>query len=483
MRRVLFGVVGLVFIGGALVPPSSLAGHERPLFHRPHSLTYVAGKLIFVARDGVHGIELWKTTGTRAGTRIVEPIRSGLENYGEEQPEEISWLTRWKGYVYYSRNSTVDEGVKLWRSDGTKAGTHMVKDSPEGVTWRPRYLTVFEDALYFIATSPSGSGYDDELWKTDGTEEGTVMVADPDGSWIHHLAKVGETLFLTTEDESGAEAIWSSDGTASGTVHVRTVIPGTPATPSCALIGSLYEAGGLAYFPVAEGHPSGECNEDLWRSDGTSAGTFKLRELDLPQWGSHRVSELDGHAVFVGNDPEHSLELWKSDGTPEGTVMIEDVNPGAQPSQVTAVAHDHYSPDPSFGDHHYFDADDGEHGREVWVSDGTAEGTELLADVRRGPKGSHPHNFQAVESRGLVFFLADDGRHGFELWKTDGTAAGTRMVSDVNPRGDGIANDYLGPGLTRLRNHLYFFATDGEHPLELWRTDGTRRGTKRVGHL
>ncbi|HEY7874836.1 MAG TPA: ELWxxDGT repeat protein, partial [Actinomycetota bacterium] len=225
------------------------------------------------------------------------------------------------------------------------------------------------------------------------------------------------------------------------------------------------------------------CNEDLWRSDGTSAGTFKLRELDLPQWGSHRVYEMDEQAFFVGSDPEHSRELWKSDGTPEGTTMIEDVNPGTGPSQVSAVRHSHYSTDPVLDDRFYFDADNGTHGSEVWISDGTEDGTQLMADIRPGDKGSHPHNFQATESLGLVFFIADDGRHGYELWKTDGAAGGTRMLKDINPDGNGVGYEAFGGELTRLGDKLYFFATDGDHPFELWATDGTRRGTKRVADL
>lgn len=486
MRRTSFLAVGLVVLAIALGPAApGWARHDGPVFHQPHSLTPLRAKmLLFTARDRSHGIELWKTAGTGASTRIVKPIRTGLENYGYQQPEQIGELVPWNGYMYYARNSTVDEGAKLWRTDGTDAGTRIVKDTPKpDPYWRPSYLTIFDDSIFFIAPSTSGSG--DELWKTDGTGRGTVVVSDADGSHIRQLLRVGRQLFFTTEDwDTGEEALWKTDGTGPGTERVATIILGTPGMYSCSLVGRLYQAGGLIYFPVAEGPPGGdECNEDLWRSDGTSAGTFKLRDDDLPQWGSHRVYDLDGRAVYVGNDPEHSRELWTSDGTPEGTVMIEDINPGPKPSQASAVSHGHYSVDPVLGDQLYFDANDGEHGSEVWVTDGTAGGTKLLAEIATGTKGGHPHNFQAVEPMGLMFFIADDGRHGYELWKTDGTAAGTKMVKDVNPSGDGLEPEYVGGDLTRLRDHLYFFATDGEHPPELWRTDGTSRETKRVAAL
>ena len=68
----------------------------------------------------------------------------------------------------------------------------------------------------------------------------------------------------------------------------------------------------------------------------------------------------------------------------------------------------------------YFFAQDHEHHRELWRSDGTAAGTVLVKDIHPGPEHSHPQGL--TEASGTLFFWADDGIHGYELWKSDGTA-------------------------------------------------------------
>src|SRR5262249_56046928 len=80
----------------------------------------------------------------------------------------------------------------------------------------------------------------------------------------------------------------------------------------------------------------------------------------------------------------------------------------------------------------YFSANDGVHGREPWVSDGTAAGTVLVEDINPGAADSAPGYFTNVN--GLVYFdVLEDPIYGAELWQTDGTAAGTALVQDIYP--------------------------------------------------
>ncbi len=81
-----------------------------------------------------------------------------------------------------------------------------------------------------------------------------------------------------------------------------------------------------------------------------------------------------------------------------------------------------------------------------------------------------------TDVRGTLYFSANDGKHGFELWRSDGTGRGTRMVKDINP-GTGWSDLY---GLTAVNRIVYFTADDGVHGAELWRSDGTARGTRMV---
>ena len=88
----------------------------------------------------------------------------------------------------------------------------------------------------------------------------------------------------------------------------------------------------------------------------------------------------------------------------------------------------------------FFSADDDRHGRELWVSDGTAAGTSMVKDIFPGPKG---WAMTPVAVAGATFFVEDDGRHGYELWKSDGSARGTVMVKDLDPGPEGSSPSYL----------------------------------------
>ena len=110
-------------------------------------------------------------------------------------------------------------------------------------------------------------------------------------------------------------------------------------------------------------------------------------------------------------------------------------------------------------------------GTELWRTDGTEQGTRLLKDIYPGPLSSISSFafFQMAEVNGLVFFWAFEPGHGTELWMTDGTEEGTVLVADLNPGRDVIASPN-GPGvlLTGANGRLYFAANDGFSGNELW---------------
>jgi len=178
--------------------------------------------------------------------------------------------------------------------------------------------------------------------------------------------------------------------------------------------------------------------------------------------------------VFPGIDMAHGTELWKSDGTPAGTSLLVDIWPGpsaSAPSYLTKA-----------GNFCYFAAASGQFpapGLELWKTDGTATGTVIVKDIH--PAGySYPTQITAWGDR--VVFSADDGTHGTELWISDGTEAGTTLVKDLSP---GTANSVLtlGSGNSVVSGgNLYFTAKlSGEASARLWKTDGTPGGTVVVG--
>ncbi len=179
--------------------------------------------------------------------------------------------------------------------------------------------------------------------------------------------------------------------------------------------------------------------------------------------------QVGENVVFVACDVAHGDELWVTDGTPEGTMVLMDIQPGSSTSETSVLT--------VWGDAVYFRADDGENGSELWKTDGTPAGTTMVADIRSGSDSSWPYDLVAFGD--ALYFSADDGTTGRELWKTDGTAAGTTQVVDIRSGSSGSSLNYLTP----FNGQLYFTASDGVYGNELWSTDGTATGTSMVVDL
>jgi ELWxxDGT repeat protein/cysteine-rich repeat protein len=263
----------------------------------------------------------------------------------------------------------------------------------------------------------------------------------------------GKLLFMAWErSDDNPNSLWTSDGSAVGT----TSIPGPQR------INDLTKVGGTVFF---DAYPSN--STELWKTDGTPAGTIPLLSLPLPPASFLQpLTGVNGTLFFRADDGTSGLELWKSDGTAAGTVRVADINPGPGSSNPYAAA--------AVNGTLFFSADDGTTGQELWKSDGTAGGTIQVADIFPGVNGSNPSEVTA--SNGLVFFAAADGTTGgYELWKTDGTAPGTSRVTVINTTMNGSQPQ----NLTDLNGTLLFAANDVDGP-GLWRSDGTPSGTVRL---
>ena len=121
-----------------------------------------------------------------------------------------------------------------------------------------------------------------------------------------------------------------------------------------------------------------------------------------------------------------------ADAQPYTAEVVKDIQPGSSgssPAYITAI-----------GSTLYFRANDGTNGSELWKSDGTGGGTQMVKDIN--PSGSSNPN-DLTEVGGALFFVANDGTNGFELWGSTGTGPGTGMVKDIWPGSDGSSPDEL----------------------------------------
>jgi len=273
------------------------------------------------------------------------------------------------------------------------------------------------------------------------------------------LRRVGSEIYFSR----GYQELWKSDGTPAGTVLIAAV---------GGEIENLTDVDGMAFFSVN--------GNQLWRSDGTAAGTILLRQFHFGNnWKVlDQFIAYHGMLFFAGDDDPTGIELWRSDGTVQGTTIVRDINP--QP----AVPNDYWSRAGwswpfhivVMNDRLYFKADDGTNGAELWTSDGTEVGTYMVRDIQPGTGGSWPYRLAVLG--GVVLFRADDGVKGGELWKSDGTAGGTMLVKDIRP-GDAWTSSDL-DYVTAANGLVFFAANDGVTGRELWKSDGTTSGTQLV---
>lgn len=418
----------------------------------------------FTAIDSTYGLELWKSDGTAAGTEMVKDINPDVAN------SLIHNIVVVNDTLYFGA-ADGEHGFELWKSDGTTAGTEMVKDIRAGesssyhapaLTWgfnisffRPLQLTAVGDKLFFTA-SDGIDGY--QLWQSDGTTAGTTRITD----LPNEDSPRGDPYRLLTSHSNQIifrhyGSLWRSDGTSDGTTMLS-------------FEGEAYEYGFAELISVGErlffSAGDSEHGQELWVVDSIAATVKRVLDIYPGPAGSDPkpIGVLNDILYFSAEDQGRGRELWRTDGTAEGTMLVRDTylaSQGSNPSSVVTV-----------GDTIFFVAEDPSHGRELWKSDGTAEGTELVADLSPGADGSDPYSLTPVHD--TLFFIADVPQYGLELWKSDGTVAGTVLVKDIHT----AEYSTVAPrGLVQSGDQLFFTALDDAKTRRLWRSDGTEEGT------
>ena len=175
------------------------------------------------------------------------------------------------------------------------------------------------------------------------------------------------------------------------------------------------------------------------------------------------LTNVGGTLFFQVYDNAHGGELWKSNGTSSGTQLVAETDPGGTTSQLFDLT--------NIDGTLFFTAN----GTELWKSDGTSTGTEMVADV--GQAGADLLSFTNVE--GTLYFVTDKNSSDYELWKSDGTSSGTQLVAELDP-----GRPVNGPQeLTNVGGTLYFTFNDGTHGPQLWKSDGTSSGTQMAGDI
>jgi ELWxxDGT repeat protein len=413
----------------------------------PENFNVVGKQVLFLAYNTAGGQMLWTTNGTAAGTSLVKDINPNPQNGTYQGIGGDSIVI---GNEMYFTGASSADGVQLWETDGTAAGTQMVDDlNPGGGSSDPGGFTNFNGKLAFSALG--------QLWITDGTSAGTISLGDfnPDGldGTVDRMAVLGSELYFmryNPADSNGQSTgeLWETDGTVAGTQMMVDMSPGSDGDERINSEPSdLINLGGELYFAADDGADGWE----LWQSNGTAAGTSMVDDLagappsGLPEDGSYpsNLTDLNGKLYFTASADYSTPELYTLDPTTGQPVVVDGISAGgpADPQQMVAAANGLF-----------FTADDATGGTALWYSNGTATGTAQIADIT---PGSDP-NFTAMTAIGNeLYFTANDGVNGAELWSSNGTAAGTSILDDIQPGSQGSS-----PGPVTEFNGILIFSAD-----------------------
>jgi ELWxxDGT repeat protein len=250
----------------------------------------------------------------------------------------------------------------------------------------------------------------------------------------------GKLIFATDVPYNTAGNLWKSDGTLAGTSIIRTFGLNESIT-------FTKKWGNLIYFNVGKNGAV----QSLWVTDGNGAYLVK----SLGSTSATGEMTVFKNALYFNTSSLFAQGIHKSDGTSAGTVGFANIT-ASSPLVVS-------------GTNMYFTTYVAAYGSELWKTDGTVAGTVLVKDIN--PGGVESSISQMTDVNGTLFFIANNGVNGNELWKSDGTAAGTVMVKDITL--GGIYSHTICDYLTNVNGILYF--TKGTY--ELWKSDGTEAGT------
>lgn len=488
------------------------------------------GKLMMSARDTVFGQELWISDGTTNGTQLLADLERGAASSFPLGFASLSGSffftagaqsrdlfvsdgtavgTRRLGRVAIGndRSLTVsgsrvyfvgDDGVtggELWASDGTGAGTTLVRDLKPGASGSiPTSITALGTSAVLFAADDGLVG--SEVFRSDGTAANTTLVIDLDppptpstqSSFPREMTELRGLTYFTADDGLHGREAFRSDGTAAGTFLLADISPGS----SHSLPSSFTTVGSTVYFTAGHAYNGG--NRQLWRTDGTAAGTRRVTNTSFGTLGLDPACLVDfrGQLYFLGA-AAGGYALYKSDGTATGTAIVKSFVGAHGAADQELVTN---------GDLLFFRGAEVATGAEPWVSDGTTAGTRIIADLMSGSLQSAPANFKIW--RGNAWFCAHTGggyavfhtdgqavrflsvtgyAKGFvsvrdkmffgasrKLWTSDGTPAGTSAIPNVS---------FEAPGELVQVDEAYvlFVGADSAHGLELWRSDGTVAGT------
>jgi len=417
----------------------------------PQNLVSLGNRLLFTGVATGSGRELFSSDGTLAGTGLLKEVVAGATG--------ITETTFLRPTVSQTRALLAFDD-KLWISDGTNAGTTLISGSAiqGGGTMTVLVATTANEAIIGYSADGQSSG---EPFYTTGTAASTVALGNLQSD-IGDSFSVPVTAFNNRLIFSGFVP-----GQSGNNFSLPTSGTGVPEA-----LGSFTAAASGVHF----GRVWFRGSNGLVATDGTAAGTVTLSPARPEIRGPQCVIERNGARYFIASgNGSNDVEIYRSDGTTPNTFPVTDLS---TPDSISVwdLCFDGFVGIAGAAGRLYFIGFEPATGMELRSLDGSDQ-LGLVADIRAGADDSDIFNMIALNDR--LLFVANDGIFGAELWVTTGTAQGTSRLTDISPGplSSSITN------LRRVGDRIVFTAISPTHGNELYASDGTAAGTQRISDL
>ncbi|WET01866.1 ELWxxDGT repeat protein [Flavobacterium sp. YJ01] len=416
-------------------------------------------EVFFLASQNLQGSDIWKTDGTSNGTVLFKRVNDG---------NNFLFINKFfhdkiNNKLLFFINSTNNSDKTIWVSDGTSNGTKELSNikSNDSFGYPDNFISINNKTIF----NAESKKYGNELWQTDGTTLGTSLFADlnfSNGSNPAKFTNVNGNLFFRARGTESGSQLFKSDGTIEGTKLVKDLNPGSETIDD---LSDMKEIKGTLFFSGIDGTHGFE----LWKSDGTENGTTLVKDI-FPginsglrsNSGKQEFSVINDILYFNANDGANGFELWKSDGTEAGTYMIKDIYPGSSASYARQFV--------LLNNIIYFIANDNS-GTAIWKTDGTQSGTTkiiALNDIRI---------LKILNNKLIIIAETSGTTYGpHDVWVSDGTAIGTKHLKTFGDNGDSEIEFTTTMG----NQLYFVARSPDSFRKAVYKTDGTIEGTKLV---
>ncbi len=344
-------------------------------------------------------------------------------------------------YIFFTAVDTASGARRLYRTDGTAAGTiRLTLTSPGYISTTADHLTTFGDKIVFAADNSSGYN---EVWVSDGTQAGTFGIENyiSTAGSLGGFYVVGNYVYFSVHKNDTIQ-VRRIDTSFTKSTLVKSFNIDHTGYYDCSLFKAVNN--NKVYFDYFS---PADNTDQIWETNGTPSGTVMLKHLDTEGVESE-LMQSGKFLYFLTTGPfGQLLYTLDTDIDLAYSIMFTSTTSGSSMPDYLSLSSDGYNDTRMI-----FTFDDGVNGKEPWITDGTSAGTHILADIEPGSNSSSPQGYTLVGDK--ILFSAYTSTYGSEIWYTTTTANTCSLFQDIVP---GTGSSFPA-GFTAVGNRVFFAA-------------------------